>query len=380
MKKLVFLSSMALDANISIIKRLRLYYDVYYIIYNNEGMKRVGNIYLDHKIECANHITAMNKLDSFIDLDKTYIVKKSSKLSVERILIEFETYKLIKSITPDIILTDAPNPNFLLSRFIYRKKVISLIHDPMIHSGEANLMRKLGNFFLLHLAKKYIIFNESQMKDFISRNKLKESSVCSVFLSQYEFLSLYNNKNVGDIASNSLKVLFFGRISPYKGLKYLLDGTVQFIHNYSDKITLIIAGSGSFDFSNYENIPQIHIINRFIDTIELTQMIQQTDIVACPYTDATQSGVIMSAYSFKKPVLATNVGGLPEMLDFGKSGMIIPPKNSSAIYSALVKLSETPALLIKYKENICKTYFNNGVKSWDTSVIKMKKFIDNDLH
>lgn len=367
---------MALDANISIIKRLKLYYDIYYIILSNDGVKRLGNIKLMKSIMQASTIPLMYKLNEFINLDKTYIVKNHSKFSWKKLRVELDVHKLVKQINPDIILTDAPNPNFLIARFIYRKRIISLIHDPFLHSGELTFIRKFGNYLLIRLAKKYVLFNKAQEEEFICQKKINKKDVFTTFLGQYEFLTLFQEKNSTLAENNNFKLLFFGRISPYKGIKYLLDGFVKYLNTYSDKIDLTIAGNGNFDFSHYQNISQIHIINRFINTDELVSMIQQANLIVCPYIDATQSGVIMSAYAFKKPVLATNVGGLPEMLNQGETGMLIPPKDSDAIYNALKTLSSQPNLLNEYSNNIEKIYFNNGQKSWEKAVDKLKECVE----
>ena len=380
MRKIVFLSSMALDANISLIKRLRLSYDIYYVILGNDGIRRLGNIQLDHIIVKASTIALMHKLNEFVDLDKTYIIKNCPKFSLWKLKIEIETHKLIKRIKPDVILTDAPNPNFLIDRFIYRKRIISLIHDPFLHSGELTLIRKFGNYLLIHWAREYVLFNKAQEEEFIYQKKLNKKDVFTIFLGQYEFLTLFSSKNFNSsIKTSKFSLLFFGRISPYKGLKYLLDGFMKFLNVRPNEMELIIAGNGDFDFAYYRNIPQIHIINRFINTDELANMIQQASIVICPYTDATQSGVVMSAYAFKKPVLATNVGGLPEMLNQGKTGMLIPPRNSDAIYKALITLSSQPNLLDEYSKNIERIYFNSGEKSWEKAADKLKTCIESFL-
>ena len=59
------------------------------------------------------------------------------------------------------------------------------------------------------------------------------------------------------------------------------------------------------------------------------------DLVVLPYESATQSGVIQVAYSFDKAVLATNVGGLPDVVENGKTGYIVEPHNPNLIAEAV---------------------------------------------
>lgn len=87
--------------------------------------------------------------------------------------------------------------------------------------------------------------------------------------------------------------------------------------------------------------------------------------MVCPYTDATQSGVIMSAFAFSKPVIATNVGGLPEMVRHQQYGMIIKEKDVDALADSIISLWNQPCLVNTYSENIKKDY-DTGDLSWET--------------
>ena len=61
------------------------------------------------------------------------------------------------------------------------------------------------------------------------------------------------------------------------------------------------------------------------------------DAVVLPYLSATQSGIIQIAYNFDKPVIATNVGGLAEVVIDGKTGFIVPPDNAPALAKAITR-------------------------------------------
>ena len=86
-------------------------------------------------------------------------------------------------------------------------------------------------------------------------------------------------------------------------------------------------------------------------------------MVVCPYVDATQSGVIMSAFSLKKPVIATAVGAIPEMLTDHVHGLLVPPRESSSLANAIETLLESPDIIEEMKTNIIHDY-SEGIRSW----------------
>ena len=81
-----------------------------------------------------------------------------------------------------------------------------------------------------------------------------------------------------------------------------------------------------------------------------------------PFTDATQSGVIMTSYSLCKPVIATKVGGLTEMIDNGKSGILVPPKDIKALANAIINLLQDNKLYIDMQQYIKKQYYNGDLE------------------
>ena len=129
--------------------------------------------------------------------------------------------------------------------------------------------------------------------------------------------------------------------------------------------TLTIAGGGKiyFDIAPYQEQDWVEVINRYVGMEELAGLLQNCALSVCPYTDATQSGVIMTSYSLCKPVVATNVGGLGEMVEEGKTGVLVPPKNVAALSDAIIALLKDEAKREKMADNIRNDYFV-GDKSW----------------
>ncbi|MBQ8702896.1 MAG: glycosyltransferase [Bacteroidales bacterium] len=148
-----------------------------------------------------------------------------------------------------------------------------------------------------------------------------------------------------DLDSAPRYVLFFGFIRDYKGLDLLLEAMAdERIKTLGTK--LIVAGEFYGDPKPYmELIERLGIGDRvvlktdFIPDHEVNRYFCAADLVAQPYKTATQSGVTQIAFHFEKPMLVTNVGGLPEIVPDGKVGFVVEPAAGS-IADALVRFFE----------------------------------------
>jgi glycosyltransferase involved in cell wall biosynthesis len=135
-------------------------------------------------------------------------------------------------------------------------------------------------------------------------------------------------------------VLFLGRIWKYKGLEYLIRAE-PLISSQVPTARIVIAGQGE-SFSRYRKM-MVHperftVHNEYISDARVVQLIEESTVVALPYIEASQSGVIPLAYTHGKPVVATNVGGLPEMVDEGQTGFCVPPRNERALANAIARI------------------------------------------
>ena len=133
---------------------------------------------------------------------------------------------------------------------------------------------------------------------------------------------------------------FFGRIEEYKGLDLLLESASKIFKALPDW-TITVAGSG--DMSKYQKWlgdKRIIVLNRYINDDEVAVLFQKTKFLVLPYKDATQSGVIPIAFSFKKPVVATRVGGIEEVVLDGINGSLIPPDSREDLVSAILDLAK----------------------------------------
>lgn len=208
---------------------------------------------------------------------------------------------------------------------------VHTIHDWKSHSGERNRLAEWYNHRLV-ASGSHVIFH--------AREGLPSVNPAdNLHMVHYGPLEIYREWLDRPVAETASGILFFGRVSPYKGLKYLLRA-LPMIKSSVPGICLTIAGEGDFQPDEVECMADdsVTVIHRRLDNAELAGLIQAAAVVVCPYTDATQSGVIMTAFAFGKPVVATRVGGIPEVVREGQTGVLVPPRDPKALARAITEL------------------------------------------
>lgn len=144
-------------------------------------------------------------------------------------------------------------------------------------------------------------------------------------------------------------VLMFGGLRPSKGVPDLIDAFAKPV-TPSD-VRLVIAGypSRGFDTDAVEAqalragvADRIAFDYRYLPMDELNALVGRADVVVFPYRNATASGALALAQSLARPVVATAVGGLAEVVEDGISGRLVPPSDPDALAVAIATLLDDP--------------------------------------
>jgi glycosyltransferase involved in cell wall biosynthesis len=130
-------------------------------------------------------------------------------------------------------------------------------------------------------------------------------------------------------------ILFFGFIRQYKGLDLLLKAMAD-ERIRKENIKLLVAGEFYEDekpylqlINEYQLQDSVILKTVFIPDSEVKYCLCSGDCVVQPYKNATQSGVTPLAYHFEKPMIVTNVGGLPSLVPHEKAGLVCEPEPTS---------------------------------------------------
>ena len=171
-----------------------------------------------------------------------------------------------------------------------------------------------------------------------------------------------------------LELLFFGLVRPYKGIDVLIDA----MHLLKDEdIFLTVAGEWWPDsyqlrsrISHEDLAGKIEVIDKYLTDDETSECFSRADVVVLPYRSATGTGVIPLAYHYGKPVIAAEVGGLPEVVEEGVSGRLVRSGDPFALASVIRDFLRTPSAISR--EGIEKVA---GRMTWDSLAVCLLNLI-----
>lgn len=268
---------------------------------------------------------------------------------------------------PDVVHLQVGGGMFDLFVLPFLKKypLVTTIHDPKPHSGDEKLLlKKISLYYARKYSNQIIVHGEKLKEQMIKEYTIPNEKVNAIPIGEHE-VAPFKKYERTDLKEDGNLILFFGRIYRYKGLAYLVKAEPIITNEVSDA-KIIIAGTGE-GFRKYEemmiNRDNFIVYNYRIPYKEGAELFQRCSVVVLPYIDASQSGVVLTAYGFKKPVVVTDVGSIPEIVDDGVTGFIVPPGDVNALAKAVVRLLKDGSLRKELGENAYKKLKTD--LSWD---------------
>lgn len=214
----------------------------------------------------------------------------------------------------------------------FYNSVITL-HDAVAHDGECwskRIFMQVHLMFVFLFLRKVVVHSEA------IRAKLPGWLQTRTHVLPHVNYRLWARDRQPPPAAAPFVVLFFGRLLPYKGLGVLLEA---FRRLDPAKFSLLIAGDGELP-PEALTTPNIRVIHRFIGDADLPMVFNQVHAIALPYLAASQSGVAYMAFAFERPVIATRVGGLADVVIDDENGFLVEPKAAEALALAIEKMAD----------------------------------------
>lgn len=256
---------------------------------------------------------------------------------------------IIKKMKPDLVIMQWWHPYFapcywiLESMFGKNIKKMFICHNVFPH--ERFPMDRFLTKLVLKRGDYYIVHSKSDGKDLLTikpNANYRQNPHPSYNAFKIRNISKKQAREELGKGMDEKLLLFFGFVREYKGLKHLLNAMPQ-IKNKLQNVKLMVVGSFGDDKEDYINLIKskqiedcVEVIDNYIPDNEVEKYFSACDLVVCPYESATQSGIVQIAYGFEKPVVVTNVGGLPDVVEDGKTGYVVEARNPNMLATVIM--------------------------------------------
>ena len=257
-------------------------------------------------------------------------------------------------------------------------KICFLCHNVTPH--ESTFVDKLLSKYAFRKVSYFIVHSEKDKNELLdlkpSANVTRTCHPTYSVFGDFHAYEKYDARRRLDIVEHRNVLLFFGLVRAYKGLKVLIHA-LQRVVEQMDCILLIV---GEFYESKAEYTSLIAelnltdyvvIIDRYVKNEEIPLYFTCADVVVLPYLEATQSGIVQIAFGLTKPVITTDVGGLPEAVEDGRTGFIVERASSEKLSDTIKKYFRG-----KYEEKFSKEIERRArTFSWEHELEVIESFL-----
>lgn len=279
----------------------------------------------------------------------------------------------IRKLKPDLVVIQWWHPYFAPCYFILQKclgkcKKLMVCHNVFPH--ERFPLDRFLTGLCLRGMDYYLVQSRKDEEDLLTLKP--KAAYRRVFHPTYNAFKMKNMTREEARSQLSLDeeekvMLFFGYVRRYKGLHHILKALPS-IRDRVEGIKLLVVGDFGDDRQEYMDIIHkegisgcVKMVEGYIPDQEVEQYFAASDLAVLPYESATQSGIAQIAYGFGMPIVATDVGGLPEVVLDGRTGYVVPQGDDQALGEAVIRFfTETDVEAMK--ENIKQEEYKF---SWD---------------
>lgn len=264
--------------------------------------------------------------------------------------------------------------NLYLSKRLFGFNVVATIHDVEsfadYNSNENDDKNKVIRFIKLldgiifHTEYAKMEFKKKTDQKYLINKVLKTIFACDLDynLLEKEKTDPSKAKDIIGLPKNKYIILFFGQIKKVKGLEILINALKILVEKKIKNVLLVIAGKvWKDDFSYYQNLirkyslqPYVDLRIKFISNDELPFYFYSADVIALPYKKIYNSGVLIRAMSFGKPIIASDFGPFKEFISNGENGLLFQAGNAEELAKNIRKILSDDNLKTKLSNNVTK--------------------------
>ena len=220
-------------------------------------------------------------------------------------------------------------------------RTLLMVHDADPHPGETRPLFDRLVAREIRGSTRIVTLSDHVADQLVRRGDAPEKRLARLYHPIFDFAA---DTAFAAHPAKPFRLLFFGRILPYKGVPMLLEAFAR-LRAAGVDCTLRVVGRGAIDApAHLLNQPGLSIETGWVAPDAIGGILADADAIALPYLEASQSGVVAAAYGAGLPVIATPIGGLPEQVIDGQTGILAAAATADAMADAIRRLIETPGL------------------------------------
>ncbi len=327
-------------------------------------IKNIGGA-LKYAIDLFNNLSC-NKYEKHLFINKSPVVdlilnevKTGSKNHVIIYKSFFDLFFKFRSINPEIVHLNLTNPYSCIFGMI--SAVLS--KSPKIIATQHSVQPVMGRFLILRLIRrlviellypfihKFIVVSNAAMKEFIINYKVPRNKIVMIHNGiETNVENIYINKEIRREISENGKffvISFISRLTIDKGAMIFVE-TAKIISKNMQNIKFLITGEGPMLELMKKELNLYGILDRCIFTgvkKDVYSYIYASDIIIQPSYHETLGYVILESMNLGKTVIASNVGGIPEIIKNGENGFLVNKGDSKSIAQIILTILKEPSIL-----------------------------------
>ena len=265
------------------------------------------------------------------------------------------------------------------------KRIVYTAHNVVPHDRSSDATKHL--IWMQRNADAIIVHGHKLKMDLLAQSGISADKVHVIqhgnshpIVDQLDTWDRQSARQSFSLDDNEPVILFFGLMRPSKGLDVLIEACAALLRQ-DKKFKLMIAGPamhGWWEAGEYsKRLRDGNLEDKTITDIDYVPMadigryFHAADVIAMPYRSGSQSGILQLAYAYAKPAVVTNVGSICEVVEDGKTGVVVPPNDAVTFAEALGNLIDDPERAKRIGRQ--GRYFAETELSWDAISAKTQE-------
>jgi glycosyltransferase involved in cell wall biosynthesis len=296
-------------------------------------------------------------------------------------------YRILKKRKVNILCTHDYKSNFvgLIAGKMARANIVSTFHGRTSNDFKIILYEQLDNIILPHFDR--IICVSDYIKNQLSASSILEDKLIvirnAIDTTKFVHTSIRDCNSLReefDLPRNAKIIITIGRLSREKGQKYLIMAFSELMKGGVNNLFLMIVGDGPEKKNLNDLIQRLNLAGKIFllgMRKDVPRLLKQTDIFVLPSLKEGLPMVLLEALALGKPVIATKVGGIPELINDGVNGMLIAPGTEKSIYDGLCYLLQDEGKVREFQNSaLISVKEKYDIKSY---IGKLRKFYETIL-